>query len=249
MGRHLSRLAGLARRAARLAARAVAAFLVVTVTQVLAVRFVDPPLTLTMLGEAVEGRRWIAHDSVGLDEAGHVPRAFVSSEDARFFLHAGFDWESVCAALEHNASGGRLRGGSTITQQVAKNVFLWQGRSWLRKGLEAWYTVLLELFLPKERILELYLDVAETGPYVFGAEAGARHHFGRSARDLTADQAARLAGILPDPADRSTGGGAASKRAAWIAANPAPFPGDPGWDLILAEWSEGDHSPWQCLRR
>ena len=156
---------------------------------------------------------------------------------------------AICAALKHNAEGGRLRGGSTLSQQVAKNVFLWQGRSWARKGLEAWYTVLLEGLVPKRRILELYLNVAETGPMVFGVEAGANHHYGKSAAGLSADQAGRLAGILPDPRRRSVEGSAARERAAWIRANPAPMPGAPGWDAVLRAWEADGHGPLACLLR
>jgi monofunctional glycosyltransferase len=229
-------------------------FVVVTITQVVAVRFFEPPTTLTVVQRALEhatsgeGFAWPDRRPLPLAELGSaVPRAFVSSEDGRFFLHGGLDWDGICLAVEENASGGRLRGGSTLTQQVAKNVFLWQGRSWLRKGLEAWYTVLLELLVPKERILELYLNVAETGPMTFGAEAGALRAFGRSARTLGPEEAGRLAGVLPDPRHRSVGGGAAASRAAFVIANPAPFPGDPGFERIASSWSSAWHGPWQCF--
>ncbi|MCA9490854.1 MAG: monofunctional biosynthetic peptidoglycan transglycosylase [Myxococcales bacterium] len=224
-----------------------ALFVAVSVLQVLAARFVDPPFTLTMVERAWEAGRWPERRHVALADAGPVARAFVSSEDGRFFLHRGFDWEAICAALEHNAKSDRIRGGSTISQQVAKNVFLWQGRSWVRKGLEVWYTVLLELLVPKQRILELYLDVAETGPLVFGAEAGARHHFGKSAGTLSLEQAGRLAGILPDPRNRSVKGESATRRASFVKANLAPFPGDPGWDEVKRRWDADGHGPWTCL--
>lgn len=235
------------KRALRWTGRGTAVFLLVTVLQVLAVRFVNPPFTLTMVERAIEGGRWPERRHVSLADTGRVARAVVSSEDGRFFLHHGFDWEAICAAVEHNAKSERVRGGSTITQQVAKNVFLWQGRSWVRKGLEAWYTVLLELLVPKQRILELYLDVAETGPLVFGAEAGARHHFGTSAASLSLDQAGRLAGILPDPRHRSVKGDSASRRAAFVKANLAPFPGDPGWDEVKRRWDAESHGLWTCV--
>ena len=125
--------------------------------------------------------------------------AAIAAEDARFCSHHGFDMEAIQKALDHNAEGGRIRGGSTISQQTAKNVFLWPGRDWIRKGLEAGYTVLIEAVWSKRRIMEVYLNVAEMAPGVYGAEAGARHWFGVSARDLTAQQAARLAAILPSP--------------------------------------------------
>jgi monofunctional biosynthetic peptidoglycan transglycosylase len=228
-------------RAALMSLRAVALFVACSVVQVTLVRFVDPPATLTMLERAREnfvtsGRvEWVDVEPVSLASLGPtVPRAFLASEDARFYLHHGFDWTAVCAAWRSNGEGRSLRGGSTLTQQVAKNVFLWQHRSWVRKALEAWYTFLLELLLPKDRILELYLNVAETGPMVFGVEAGARRHFQRSASELSAEQAGRLAGVLPDPRRRSVRGAAASARAAFIAANPAPLPGDPAFDRIRA---------------
>jgi monofunctional biosynthetic peptidoglycan transglycosylase len=239
---------------ARFGLQASAVALALSVAQVVAVRWLDPPFTLTMIERALEpvwtggAPRWPTADPVRLDELGAVvPRAVVASEDARFFLHQGFDATAICAALRSNEAGGRLRGGSTLTQQVAKNVFLWQHRSWVRKGLEAWYTALLELLVPKSRILELYLNVAETGPFVFGVEAGARHHFGRSAASLTPEQAGRLAGILPDPRRRSVTGTAAAARARFVAEYPAPFPGDRSFDLVAASFAA--EPGWRaCLR-
>ena len=152
-----------------------------TVAQVVWVRFCDPPGTPTMVQRSLahvragKGLAWPDREVRSLEELGdHVPRAVLAAEDARFYLHGGFDWESVCKAVRDRATGKRkrLRGASTISQQTAKNLFLWQGRSWIRKGLELYYTALLETIVPKDRILELYLNVAETGPMVFGAEAG-----------------------------------------------------------------------------
>lgn len=242
------------RSAARLVARVAAGFVVVTVAQVLAVRFFDPPTTLTVVQRALEhardgeGLAWPDRRPLPLEDlGGNVARAVVASEDGRFFLHGGFDWDGICHAVERNATGGRLRGGSTLTQQVAKNVFLWQGRSWLRKGLEAWYTVLLEVLVPKDRILELYLNVAETGPMTFGAEAGARRWFGKPASALTAEEAGRLAGLLPDPRRRGVEGEAATSRASFVLSNPAPFPGDPGFGRVREAWDADVHGPWQCI--
>ena len=207
-----------------------------SVGQVLALRWVDPPLTVTQMGRALAwsaeagAPRWPARDWEPLAALGpDLPRAVVASEDARFFLHHGFDLRGICAAWEKNRAGGRLRGGSTITQQVARNVFLWQQRSWLRKGLEAWYTVWLELLVPKARILEVYLNVAEWSPAAFGAEAAAQAWFGVAAAQLGPARAARMAALLPAPRTRRPDGAAATRRAAWIAANPAPFPGEPGF--------------------
>lgn len=243
-------------RLMRILARCVAAAVAFSVLQVLAVRFVDPPITMTMIGQiwAVQaeggGLHWVAYRHRSLDELGPaVARAAVSAEDARFFLHRGFDWEAVCSAMDaYDPDAKRMRGGSTITQQVAKNVFLWQERSWLRKGLEAWYTVLLEALVPKERILELYLNVAETGRLTFGFEAGADRYWKKPSAELTSAQAAQLAAILPSPRKWSPGQGVAARRADWIARHPAPFPGDRGFDAQL-EWYAGHaRGPMACFR-
>jgi len=134
-----------------------------------------------------------------------VRLAFPAAEDARFCEHSGFDVEAIREALEANAEGGGLRGGSGISQQVAKNAFLWQGRSWVRKGLEAGFTVLVEAIWPKRRILEVYLSVAEMGEGIFGLEAAAQRHFGVSAPELSGRQAALIAAALPDPKQRDPG--------------------------------------------
>ena len=125
--------------------------------------------------------------------------AVIASEDARFCLHNGFDWDQIDKASRDNADGARLRGASTISQQTAKNVFLWPGRDWIRKGLEAYTTFFIEALWSKRHILETYLNVIEWGPGIYGAEAAARYHFGKTAGTLDAEEAARLAVILPDP--------------------------------------------------
>jgi monofunctional biosynthetic peptidoglycan transglycosylase len=125
--------------------------------------------------------------------------AAIAAEDARFCSHPGFDFEAIEQAMKANEQGRRMRGGSTISQQTAKNVFLWPGRDWVRKGLEAGYTVLIETVWGKRRIMEVYLNVAEMGPGIYGAEAAAQHWFGKSASDLSSREAARLAAILPSP--------------------------------------------------
>lgn len=166
---------------------------------VLVHRLVPPPLTFLMVTRAVEGEglsyRWKSLDDI----SPRLVEAVIASEDARFCSHHGFDMEAIEKALKANERGGRIRGGSTITQQTAKNVFLWPGRDWIRKGLEAGYTVLIETLWGKRRIMEVYLNVAEWAPGVYGAEAAARHWFGKSAADLTPREAARLAAILPSP--------------------------------------------------
>lgn len=231
------------RRILRSLARLPLFFVVFTVAQVLLVRFVTPPVTLTMLGQVwAHARehselRWVDHRprSWPLDHV--AARAVVASEDARFFVHRGFDWPAICSVLEAAEGGRPARGASTLTQQVARNVFLWQGGGWVRKGLEAWYTVWLELLVPKERILELYLNVAETGPLTFGFEAGAQRWFQRSADHLTLDQAGRIAGLLPAPRVRTVEGRAAIHRAAFVHRHPAPFPGDPALDELVTAWA------------
>jgi monofunctional biosynthetic peptidoglycan transglycosylase len=160
---------------------------------------VAPPRTITMM---TQGRQLggIEHEWVRLDSVSMVTaRSFVAAEDANFCLHWGFDARAIRSAIE----GGGARGASSITQQVAKNVFLWQGRSWVRKALETGITPMVELFWTKRRILEVYLNVAELGTGIFGVQAAAKHHFGVSAAELTPVQAARLAAILPAPRDRN----------------------------------------------
>jgi monofunctional biosynthetic peptidoglycan transglycosylase len=162
-------------------------------------RFVPPPTTLLMIKQAVAGNgldyEWRELDDI----SPRLVEAVIAAEDARFCEHRGFDFEAIEKALDSNARGRKVRGGSTISQQTAKNVFLWPGRDWIRKGLEAGYTVLIETLWGKRRIMEVYLNVAEWAPGVYGAEAAARRWYGKSAADLTTREAARLAAILPSP--------------------------------------------------
>lgn len=169
-------------------------------------RFVPVPTTPYMISEARRlggvQRIWTPLEQISPD----LQRAVVAAEDANFCLHWGFDMAAIRDVI---AEGGR-RGGSTITQQTAKNAFLWQGRSWLRKALEAAITPVVEALWPKRRVLEVYLNVAEFGEGVFGAEAAARHYFGVSAAALSPAQAARLAAVLPSPQTRSASAPTAS---------------------------------------
>ena len=181
-------------------------------------RFLPPLLTMVQLQRFVEAvvgpapvrhrASWVALGSL----PAHVPRAVVAAEDARFYQHRGFDWTEVKHAVEDNMDGPRRRGASTITQQLVKNLYLTTHRSVLRKGAEIALTPVAELILPKARILELYVNVVEWGPGVYGIDAAARHHYRTPARRLTRDQAARLAAILPAPRTRRPGrmGGYAS---------------------------------------
>ncbi|MFN0115374.1 MAG: monofunctional biosynthetic peptidoglycan transglycosylase [Paracoccaceae bacterium] len=188
-------------RVLRLALKAGAIFGSVLVLLVALFSFVNPPRGFYMLGET-----WrlggIERDWVRLEDmAPEMARSVVAGEDANFCLHWGFDVKAIRAALDQGAN----RGASTITQQVVKNVFLWHGRSWVRKALEALLTPVVELFWTKRRIVEVYLNVAEMGEGVFGAEAAARHYFKIGAKELSPTQAARIAAALPDPKDRDPG--------------------------------------------
>jgi monofunctional biosynthetic peptidoglycan transglycosylase len=211
---------GLAARALRLALRLALWGGVLCVVWAAAYAVINPPITALMALEWTRTgsleRDWRPLSAI----SPHLARAAVAGEDARFCDHRGFDFEAIAAAQESNAGGGGLRGASTIPMQTAKNVFLWPDRSWLRKGLEAGFTVLIEAFWGKRRILEVYLNVAEFGEGVFGAEAAARHWFGKPAAALTLREASRLAAILPDPRDRNPArpSGFVQRRARAIAA-------------------------------
>jgi monofunctional biosynthetic peptidoglycan transglycosylase len=203
---------------------ALALAVVVPLVQCLLLRVMDPMFTLTMLQRvgsswAETGHfHWVDYRSVRLrDLPDHVPAAILTSEDQRFYDHDGFDFAAIRKAYKLNQEDGRqILGGSTISQQVAKNVFLWQRRSWLRKGLEAWYVLWLELVVPKDRILEVYLDVAETGPMTFGVEAGADHWYHKRAKDLTKQEAATIASLLPNPRERRPDQKQVRTHAGWI---------------------------------
>jgi monofunctional biosynthetic peptidoglycan transglycosylase len=170
-----------------------------SVLWVLVLRFLPPPVTWAMAQQVHEQgsvqRSWKPWAALSPD----LPLAVIASEDQLFYQHHGFDVQAMRKALDHNARGRTVRGGSTISQQVAKNVFLWPGRNYLRKGLEAWFTLLIEAFWPKERILEMYLNVAETGKGRFGAEAVAQACFRKPAAKITREQAALVAAVLPAP--------------------------------------------------
>jgi monofunctional biosynthetic peptidoglycan transglycosylase len=167
-------------------------------------RAVPPPATPLMLLRRVEGypigKSWRPLERI----SPHLVRAVMAGEDARFCEHHGFDWDAIADAWRRYETGrGRLHGASTISMQTAKNVFLWPGRDWPRKALEAYFTALIELAWGKRRIAEIYLNVVEWGPGIYGAEAAAEHYFHKPAAALTAEEAARLAAILPDPLEWS----------------------------------------------
>jgi monofunctional biosynthetic peptidoglycan transglycosylase len=196
---------------------AVLAFLPIVLT--LPLNFIQPPTTAVILVRSIQRlsqgkqpaypkRRVVSRSQI----SPHLRRAVLAAEDDRFYLHLGFDFEEISKAMEKAQRGGRLRGASTITQQVAKNLFLWEGRSFVRKGAEAYLTMVLELCLTKDRILDLYLNMAEWGDGVFGAEVAAWTHFRKSARSLSREEAARLAAILPSPRRWPPYGSVASRR-------------------------------------
>ena len=175
---------------------------ILSILWVLAYRFVPPPITATMIGDVVGGRGlskdWMSLDTMDRD----MVRAAIGAEDSKFCSHNGFDIEAIEDALKRNASGGRIRGGSTISQQTAKNAFLWQGGGYARKGAEAYFTFLIEQLWGKRRIMEVYLNIAETGIGTYGANAGSMRYFGHDASAMSATEAARIAAILPLPKKR-----------------------------------------------
>jgi monofunctional biosynthetic peptidoglycan transglycosylase len=178
-------------------------FILLSLLWVLLYRFVTPPITFTMLGDRLGGRN-LARDWMSLDRIDRdVVRAAIAAEDSKFCGHWGFDQDAIAAAMRRNAKGGSVvRGGSTISQQTAKNAFLWQGGGYFRKGLEAWFTLLIENMWGKRRIMEVYLNVAETGIATYGVNAGAQRYFNHDASAMSRVEAARIAAVLPLPKKR-----------------------------------------------
>ncbi|RDV13938.1 monofunctional biosynthetic peptidoglycan transglycosylase [Pontibacter diazotrophicus] len=177
-----------------------------SVVWVLLYRWVAPPATLHMLQRRAEAGLASKEDPqlryrfVTLEEMSEqLPLAVVASEDQRFLIHIGFDVDAILDAFQRNRKGGNIRGGSTISQQVAKNVFLWHGRSYFRKAVEAYFTMLIEVLWGKERIIEVYLNIAEMGDGVFGVEAASQKYFKKPAKDVGRQEAALLAAVLPNP--------------------------------------------------
>lgn len=212
-------------------------FVLATAGPVLLLRWVDPPTSAFMLARQLEAWRG--------DEAGfqlryqwrdwaqispQLPIALVAAEDQKFPQHRGFDLDAIDRALSHNQRGGRVRGASTISQQVAKNLFLWRERSWLRKGLEVWFTVLIEALWSKQRILEVYANIAEFGDGIYGAEAAAQAFFRKPAARLTARESALLAAVLPNPRRyrAEQPGPYVRQRAVWIERQVRQL-GGPAW--------------------
>jgi monofunctional biosynthetic peptidoglycan transglycosylase len=179
------------------------AFILISVLWVLAYRFINPPITATMVGDEIAGRGatrdWMPIDQIDRD----MVRAAIAGEDGKFCSHHGFDFHAIENAMQRNASGGRIRGGSTISQQAAKNAFLWQGGGYARKGVEAWFTFLIEHLWGKRRIMEVYLNLAETGIGTYGVNAGSERYFGHDASAMSPTEAARIAAVLPLPKERA----------------------------------------------
>ncbi len=191
----------------RIVWRAILYFVVGSILWVGIYRFVPPPVTFTMLGELPSGRS-IVKDWMPLSRIDpNMARAAIAAEDAKFCSHHGFDSAAIEAAMKRNArvsekGRGVIRGGSTISQQTAKNAFLWQGGGYVRKGLEAWFTVLIETIWGKRRIMEVYLNIAETGIATYGVNEGSKRYFGHDASRMSATEAARMAAVLPLPKKR-----------------------------------------------
>ncbi len=202
--------------------RALLLFFVVTIGLTLVYRFVPVPLTPLMIQRYIEQdnaqfkKNWVPLTAMSPD----MPLAVVASEDQLFLDHYGFDVKAIQKALEYNKkkNGKKVKGASTISQQTAKNVFLWQGRTWLRKGLEVYFTALIELLWSKDRIIEVYLNVIEMGRGVYGTDAAAHYYFNKNAKQLSASECASIAAILPNPIkwNASKRTGYIDKRKNWI---------------------------------
>lgn len=182
---------------------AIILFLTTSILAVVAYRFIPVYITPLMVircfekGELKMHHHWVPMDNISR----HMPVAVMASEDQRFLLHHGFDYNAIEKAAVHNIKNktGKKRGASTITQQTAKNVFLWPGRSWVRKGFEVYFTALIELIWSKQRIMEVYLNSIEMGDMIYGVDAVARYHFGKTASDLSRSECALIAATLPNP--------------------------------------------------
>lgn len=209
-------------------------FAVASVVLVLIFRFVPPPFTALMVERKIES--WFAGQPIDLQRdwqpweqiSDDLKVAVIAGEDQKFAEHWGFDIDAIQAALAHNELGGSIRGASTLSQQVSKNLFLWSGRSYVRKGLEAWFTGLIEVLWSKQRILEVYVNSVEWDDGVFGAQAAAQHHFHVNASQLSTQQASYLAAVLPNPREWSASHPSSyvSRRAGWIRQQMRQLGGD-----------------------
>jgi monofunctional biosynthetic peptidoglycan transglycosylase len=212
---------------------AIKIFIILFITQlvyIIVLKWVNPPITLTQLGSWISGNG-LTRDYVPGDKmASTIKLAVISSEDQLFPDHTGFDWKSIDKAMKHNDKRPkRVKGASTISQQVAKNVFLWQGRSWIRKGLEVYFTKMIEWIWGKKRILEVYLNVIEMGKGIFGAEAAAQKYFNKPASKLSRREASLIAACLPNPKRYTVKplSNYVSKRSGWVTRQMAAIGSDP----------------------
>lgn len=185
--------------------RLILGFFVISLSWVIILKFVNPPYTILMFQRGIEQKRngldwsvrqqWVSYENL----SDNLKRAAIAGEDAHFMTHSGFDTQAIKNAIQRNKSGESLRGGSTISQQTAKNIFLWPNRSWIRKGFEAYFTVLIELIWGKKRILEVYLNMIEMGEGIFGAEVATQQFYKKSASNLSKREAALIIAVLPNP--------------------------------------------------
>src|SRR5580692_1462787 len=202
---------------------------------ILILKWINPPFTLTQLSSLLHGyglkRNYVSMDAI----SPYAKLAVISSEDQLFPDHDGFDFKSIEKAMKHNQKSKSLHGASTISQQVAKNVFLWQGRSWIRKGFEVYFTFMIELIWGKKRILEMYLNVSEMGKGVFGIEAAAHYYFNKPASSLTRQEAAKIAACLPNPKIFTIKPLSAhvASRSAWIIGQMGVLQNDPDIQKLL----------------
>ena len=192
---------GLFRRLARTFFKILLYGFILSLVYIIICKWVNPPITITQFDSFFSGHG-LKRDYINYDEMGNnIKLAVMAGEDQLFPDHNGFDFKSIQKAMKHNQKNKSLRGASTISQQVAKNVFLWQGRSYFRKGLEVYFTFMIEHLWGKKRILEMYLNVAQMGDGIFGVEAAAKHYFNKNAKDLTRKEAAMIASCLPNPVE------------------------------------------------
>lgn len=202
----------------RIIKRVVIILFILQFVYILLLKWVNPPITLTQLGSLISGdglkRSYVSMKNI----SPYAKLAVICSEDQLFPEHDGFDVKNIEKAIEHNEKSKKIRGASTISQQVAKNVFLWQGRDWIRKGLEVYFTVMIELIWGKKRILEVYLNVSEMGKGIYGVEAASRAYFNKPAKSLSRLEAARIAACLPNPKEYTVKplSGFVASKSAWI---------------------------------
>ena len=219
----------------RIIKRVILALFILQFLYILLLKWVDPPITLTQLGSWIRGdglkRSYVSMKNI----SPYAKLAVICSEDQLFPDHDGFDFKNIEKAMKHNQKSKSLHGASTISQQVAKNVFLWQGRDWIRKGFEVYFTFMIELIWGKKRILEMYLNVSEMGKGVYGIEAAAHYYYNKPAKSLTRQEAARIAACLPNPKIYTVKPLSAhvASRSAWIIGQMGILQNDPDIQKLL----------------